>query len=65
MALWRLPVRAARQRGERIVAEAEEKEEAFRAHQSRVAIATARAERAAVILMTRSDDLARSVAQPR
>ena len=64
MALWRLPLRDARRRAARIEAEARTKTEEFIDARTRVDTAAARAERAAVILMTRSDDLARSVAQP-
>ena len=60
---WRLQVRTAKARGARIEAAVDEQSAAFQERQSRVVKATERAERAAVTLMKRSDDLARAVAR--
>jgi hypothetical protein len=64
MALWGSQLRAARQRGERIATETATKEEDFGRRVNRIESATARAERAAIRLIQRHEDLARVVAQP-
>lgn len=61
--LWRGQLRVARQRGQRIAQEARAKEEEFQQRRDRVVTATARAERAAVLLLQRHEDLARTVAR--
>ena len=63
MPLWRGHLRTARQRGQRIEADAVTRAIEFEESRGRVMIATERAERAAIALMIRSDDLARSVAR--
>jgi hypothetical protein len=62
MPLWRGSLRIARQRGRRIESAAHSKAQEFEERRGRVATATERAERAAIQLMLRSDDLARTVA---
>lgn len=63
MPLWRGHLRVARQRGRRIERATNAKADKFEESRGRVASATERAERAAITLMLRSDDLARTVAQ--
>jgi hypothetical protein len=61
--MWHRPLRTARQRAKRIESATDKKVREFEERQGRVSRATERAERAAIELMMRSDDLARSVAQ--
>lgn len=61
--LWVNQLRDARRRGARLTSETQVREEAFREGRARVESATQRAERAAIILMQRNEDLARIVAR--
>lgn len=63
MPAWRTHLVNARQRGVRLTAETKAHETDFQVHRNRVLTASERAERAAITLMMRSDDLARTVAR--
>lgn len=61
--VWKVNLRVARQRTNRIETELDEKQAEFEKRRGRVAAATQRAEEAAILLMQSTDDLARTVAR--